>query len=183
MNRLTIVPLACLALAACNQPAVSLTNASPEEVAKAAQASGAKIQMRPGQWETKIEILKMDMPGMEKMPAEYAEKMKAELMKPRTVESCMTEEDLKDRQSKIFTGGGDSKCKFEKYEMSGGSIDAVMNCPGPAGDMKMKMKGSFSGDTFTVNQEMDMKGPTGNARSEARITGKRTGECPAAPKK
>lgn len=181
MKRLTIVPLACIALAACNQASVSLTNASPEEVAKAAKASGAKVEMQPGQWQTKIEILKMDMPGMENLPPQYAEKMKTELMKPRTIESCMTPEDVKDRQSKIFTGG-DSKCKFEKYEMSGGSIDAVMACPGPQGDMKMKMKGSFNGDTFTVNQEMDMKGPTGNAHSEARITGKRIGECPAAKK-
>lgn len=182
MKRTTIIPLACLALAACNQPSVSLTNASPEEAAKAIQASGAKPDMRPGQWQTKIEILSMEMPGMEGMPPQFAEKMKAELMKPRTVESCMTEEDVKQRQSKIFTGNGDSKCKFDKYQMTGGTIDAVMTCPGPQGEMKMHMTGTFAADTFTVNQAMDMKGPTGEMHSKARVSGKRTGDCPAAKK-
>jgi len=179
MKRITIMPLACLALAACNQSGVSLTNASPEEVAKAAKASGTAIQMRPGQWETKIEIQSMDMPAIKDMPPQYAERMKAEMMKPRTVKSCMSEEDAKQGPSKTFTG--DSKCKFEKYAMSGGTIDAVMVCPGPQGEMKMHMNGSFAPETFTVDQAMDMTG-AGAMHLKARVSGKRIGDCPAGEK-
>jgi hypothetical protein len=180
MNRTMILPLACLALAACNQSSVSLTNASPEEVAKAAKAAGTTVQMHPGQWETKIEVLSMDMPGMKDMPPQFGERLKEQLMKPRTVTSCMTEEDARQGPSRAFTG--DSKCKFEKYEMSGGSIDAVMVCPGPQGEVKMHMNGKFATDTFTVDQAMDMTGPTGEMHSKARVTGKRVGDCPAGAK-
>lgn len=180
MKRMTIVPLACLALAACNQPSVSLTNASPEEVAKAAKASGTTIQMRPGQWETRIEIQSMDMPGIKDMPPQFAERMRAELMKPRTVKSCMTEEDARRGPSKAFAG--DSKCKFEKYDMTSGTIDAVMVCPGAQGEVRMHMTGSFAAETFTVDQAMDMTGPTGAMHSKAHVSGKRIGDCPAGEK-
>lgn len=181
MKRFTIVPLAALALAACNQSSVSLTNASPEEVARAAKASGTTVSMRPGEWESKIEMLSMDMPGAKDMPPQFAERLRTELMKPRVVKSCMTAEDVKERQSKIFTGG-DSKCKFEKYEMTGGTIDAVMVCPGAQGEVRMQMTGSFASDSFTVNQAMDMTGPTGATHTKARVTGKRIGDCPAGAK-
>src|ERR1044072_8088929 len=180
MNRMTIVPLACLALAACNQSSVSLTDASPEEVAKAAKASGATVQMQPGQWETKVEVLSMDMPDMKGMPPQLAAQLREQLMKPRTVTSCMSEEDAKQGPSKAFTG--DSKCKFEKYEMSGGTIAATMVCPGPQGDMRMQMNGNFAAETFTVEQAMDMTGPTGAMHTKARVTGKRIGDCPAGAK-
>lgn len=180
MKRIMIAPLACLALAACNQPSVSLTNASPEEVAKAAKASGATVQMHPGQWETQIQILSMDMPDMKGMPPQFAERLKEQLMKPRTVKSCMTEEDARQGPSKAFSG--DSKCKFEKYEMNGGTIDAVMACPGPQGEVKMHMNGTFAAETFTVEQAMDMTGPTGAMHTKARVTGKRIGDCPAGEK-
>jgi hypothetical protein len=180
MNRMTIVPLACLALAACNQSSVSLTNASPEEVARAAKASGTTIQMHPGQWETKIEMLSMDAPGLKDMPPQFAERLKEQLMKPRTITSCMSEEDAKRGPSRALTG--DSKCKFEKYEMNGGSISAVMACPGPQGDMKMEMNGNFAADSFTVEQTMDMAGPTGTMHTKARASGKRIGDCPAGAK-
>lgn len=178
MRQLLLIAAAAFPLAACNQgPSVSLTNASPEEVAKASRDSGVAAEMRPGQWETRIEILKMDMPGLEGMPAQIAEKMKAEMMKPRAVASCMTEADVKQNKSKIFTG--DSKCRFEKYQMSGGAMEAVMICPGTQGDMKMQMSGSFAGESFAVNQSMDMNGPTGKMHTEARVSGKRIGDCPA----
>jgi hypothetical protein len=184
--KLTItVPLAALALAACNQgPSVSLTNASPEEAAKAIEASGAgQAQMRPGKWESKIEVLEMEMPGMEGMPPEFAQKMKTELMKARTVSTCMTEDDLKQRNSKIFTGDKNNKCTFDRYNLSGGKIDAVMTCPGDRGTMKMQMTGTFAAESYALEQSMDMAGPDGkNLHSKSRVSGKRIGDCAAGEK-
>lgn len=180
MNRIVMVPLACFALAACNSSSVSLTNATPEQVAKAAKDSGAAVQLRPGQWETTVQVLSMDMPEMKGMPPQFGERLKAQLMQPHVTKSCMTEEDAKKGPSRALAP--DSKCKFEKYEMSGGTIDAVMVCPGGQGDMKLQMHGTFAGDTMSVEQTMDMTGPTGAMHSKARVTGKRIGDCPAAAK-
>lgn len=177
MKLLTALPLACLALAACNQKDVSLTNASPEEVAKAQAAAGGggHMQMRPGKWESKIEILKMDMPEMKGMPAEFAEKMKAELMKARTVSSCMTEEDVKRPK---FGDHKNGNCTYDKYETAGNRITATMTCKSDnGGKVTLNMGGSFSADTFSVEQTMDMTGPTGAMQSQARVSGKRIGDC------
>ena len=53
---------------------------------------------------------------------------------------------------------------------------------GPQGEMKMHMTGAFAAETFTVNQAMDMKGPTGAMHSKAKVSGKRTGDCAAGVK-
>lgn len=180
MRHVLLITAAALALVSCNK-GVSLTNASTEDVAKAVKESGETAQMRPGKWETKVEMLSMEMPGMEGMPAQVMEKVKAEAMKPRTISSCMTEEDVKSHGGKVF-GSGDDKCKYEKYEMSGGRIDAVMVCPGGTGEVRMAMTGTFTGDSFAVEQAMDMPGPRGAMHTKARVTGKRIGDCAAGEK-
>lgn len=177
MRYFTLVPFAALALAACNQqPSISVTNASPEEVAAKAKSAGIASEMRPGQWETKIDLLEMNMPGMEKVGAAIAAKIKAEMMKPRTISSCMTADDVKMHGGKVF-GQGDTKCKYDSYKVAGGTIDATMTCPGPQGSMTMHMTGSFEPETFTVEQAMDMQSPTGAVHSKARVTGRRIGDC------
>jgi hypothetical protein len=175
MKPMITLPLACLALAACNQNDVSLTNASPEQVAKAQAAAGTTAQMRPGKWESRIEILSMDMPEMKGMPAEFGEKMKAELMKARTVSSCMTEEDVKRPR---FGDQTNNKCTYDKYQTSGNSITATMSCAGDrGGKVTMNMAGTFGADVFSVEQTMDMTGPTGAMKTKARVSGKRVGDC------
>ncbi|MCW3836580.1 DUF3617 domain-containing protein [Sphingomonas canadensis] len=177
MPRLTtFAPLiAVLALAACNQgPSVSLTNASPEEVAAKSKEAGAAPQMKPGKWETKIEVLEFEMPGTDSMPKQLAAQIKERAMKPTTISSCMTEEDVKRPN---FGGKDESKCKFDKYEMSNGKIEAVMSCPGEGGEMKMVTNGSFEAETFAVEQAMDVSGPMGKMHTRARVSGKRVGDC------
>ena len=177
MRTVLLLAVSGLALAAC-KPSVSLTNASPEEVAEAAKASGAEaIQLRPGQWETKVEMVDLQLPDMKGMPAQVAERMRAEMSKPHSVSSCMTEEDVKNHGTKMFGDAG-NKCKYDKYEMSGGHVDAVMSCPSERGATKLHMTGTFAADSFEVQQEMDMDlGVGGTTHTKARVTGKRVGEC------
>ena len=89
-----LVPLALVAttaygLAACDKgPQVDLTNATPAEVAKAIKDSGAtRTMVRPGKWSSTVAILEMNSPGM---PPEMQAAMKARIGEPRTVEACLT---------------------------------------------------------------------------------------------
>ena len=177
MKRLTILPLAALALASCNQKSVSLTNATPEEVAKASKENGPKLS--PGRWETKVEILDISMPGM---PPGFAEKMTEQMKSAAsTVASCIKPEDVDKPNTELFSGQKGSGCTFGKYEMSNGTIDAEMTCPGKgaSGTMTMKMKGTFQPDAVTVENEADVSGgPGGKGMHEkVRVTAHRTGEC------
>lgn len=186
MRRLMMVPVACLALAACQQQAgggngtgqVSLTNASPEQVAEAAKAAGTTgIAFNPGKWESKVELLDMDMSGIEGLPPEFAAKMKAKLMEARVISSCMSPEQAKRPDSSVFTGEHKSNCTFSNYDMANGKIDATMVCKGKAGDTTLHMTGSFGADTFTVEQEITAGGPKGGMHTKARVTGRRVGDC------
>ncbi|MBO9499931.1 MAG: DUF3617 domain-containing protein [Novosphingobium sp.] len=180
MNRLMLAPLGCLALAACNsqEASVSLTNASPQEVAAAAKKAGVpQTVLSPGQWETKTEIVDMQIPGQKEMPKQYLDQMKSR-MATRSKLSCLTKEQVESRDGKIFTGDHEGNCRFAKYEMGNGKIDATMVCAGDRGEMRLHTAGTFSAEAFEVNSEMTGAGAMGGLRTNVKLTGRRVGECP-----
>lgn len=178
MRQMLLIAAVAIPLAACNQgPSVSLTNASPEEVAKqTAAAGGPRTAFSPGLWETKVELLDMDMPGMEGMPKGFADKLKSE-MKAHVTSRCMTPKEAQQPSSDVFTGNQKSNCTFSNYTMAGGKIDATMVCREKSGDMTMHMTGSFGADSFTIDQETTATGPKGKMHSKARVSARRVGDC------
>ena len=162
-----------LALAGCkSEPSVSLTNASPEEVAKQASAAGVVSQIRPGQWETRVELVEFDMPGM-------APEMKAEAMKKSREASahsyCVSEADAK-KPGGLFTGKDDGKCTYSKFEMSGGKLDMTLSCPGRTGGMTMHVAGTFDAEAVTATSEMETSGAFA-MKMKANVHSRRTGAC------
>lgn len=187
MRCLVAIAVASLALGACQKQdstasdgnAVSLTNASPEQVAAEAKGAGlATARFNPGQWETRIEMLSMDMPGMPGggVGKQVMDKMLGE---PMTVSSCMTPEEARKPNARIFSGKGDSSCIYRNFSMAGGKLDATLVCPaeGPGGETVMTQTGEFTGDSFAL--QTDMKVGDSGMRMKARVTGKRTGDCAA----
>lgn len=178
MNRIALAPLALVfALAACNQgPSVSLTNASPEEVAKAVDKAGANQKMKPGQWELKLEVVEMEGPGI---TPDMVAAMKAQ--GSRTDSKCVTKEDVEKPMSEILAGAPSSQCKFSKYSIDGGKVASEMTCPGPGGSMTIKSDATYTDESITAVAETNMTMPTGKAHSKMRISGKRTGDCTTPP--
>ena len=183
MKRFAIPALAVLALAACNQePGVSLTNASPEEVARQAKAAGVAAQLEPGQWETRVDITEFDMAGM--TPEMKADSLAKAKQAQNTHSYCVTPEEAARPGAAMFTGETDSKCTYRKFEMAGGRIDLLMACPGQggAGEMTMAVRGSFTPEGMTAATEMRSSGQLAMVM-KANVTSRRTGECTAPPKK
>lgn len=183
MKRFAIPALAALALAACNQePSVSLTNASPEEVAKQAKAAGIGSQIKPGQWQTKVELTEFDMAGMS--PEMKADSLKKAQQGQNTQNYCVTPEEAAKPGAGLFTGETDDKCTYRKFEMAGGKLDMLMACPGQngAGEMTMAVRGDFTPDAVTATTEMKSEGQLA-LRMKANVTSRRTGECTAPAKK
>ncbi len=173
MTRTIILPLGiALALTACNQgPTVSLTNASPEEVAKAAAASGGGGMPLPGHWEGKLSLGGMEIP--KGLPPAVEAQMKEKLGQPRPFNSCLTPEEASRPKGSFFGNG--SSCTYEHFNMTGGTIDAVMTCPGgPQGEQRMAMKGTYSPDAYHLTMETSA-GPAG--KMTVSIDAKRTGDC------
>ena len=99
MRRHVFLAAACaLAAIGCNRsPTVNAKNATPAEVAKKVQESGADQSMvSAGLWQSKVTIEKLDMPGM---PPEMASRMKTMMAQNQAhdFQTCLTAEDVKPR--------------------------------------------------------------------------------------
>jgi hypothetical protein len=176
---LFLLATAALTLAACDrEPSVELTNATPAEVANAMKESGAtRTMVRPGKWSSTVSILEMDMAGM---PPEMAQKIKAEITKPRTVEACLTPDQV-DHPEKML-GQVPAGCRYQHYKMDGGKVDGKMSCDGPMGKQEMSVVGSYGDDRYSMTIASKITPRPGSAVSTAlnskmKIDSHRIGEC------
>ena len=159
---------------------VNLKNASLEEVQKQAQAAGgAAAKLQPGQWETKVEISDIDMPGVPPAMAKtLGETMKGAAA--TTVTNCITPEEAARPQGKVFGGGNSDQCRYEKFTMGGGRMEGTLVCKDAdrGGSMTMTTNGTFTATSFAIDNDMKMEGGPQAMTMKARVNGKRLGECP-----
>lgn len=158
---------------------VSLQNAAPSEVAAQAQAAGT-MRFNPGQWETRVELIDVDIPGM---PAGAVDMMKQNMSGRAVSSSCITPEQAANPEASVFSGS-DGQCRYTNFTMADGRIDAAMTCTGGGmggGEMKMRTTGTFDRTTFTMQNEMEtsIPGKGGVMKMSSKVTGRRTGDCRA----
>ena len=175
----SVILAAALALAACDrEPSVELTNATPAEVANAMKESGAtRTMVRPGKWSSTVSILEMDMAGM---PPEMAAKIKSEITKPRTVEQCLTPEQV-DHPEKMLAQVP-AGCRYQHYKMEGGKVDGKMSCDGPMGKQEMAVQGTYGSDRYSMTITSKITPAPGSPvaaalNSKMKIDSHRVGEC------
>ncbi|MFL9841657.1 DUF3617 domain-containing protein [Sphingomonas sp. ST-64] len=177
MRVTVMIPFAALALAACGGDEVSVTNASPNEVAKKVDEAGG-ARFNPGEWETTVETISVDIPGLTgPMKDQMTQTM---LNKKQVGKTCVTPEEAKSPPAKVLANG-QGRCTYEKFTMAGGEIDGTLSCDAEGGKMTMRITGSFTGDSFAIENDMQATMP-GSARLmkiKAKTSGKRLGECPA----
>lgn len=184
-----LVPLALLAtsalgLAACDRgPDVDLTNATPAEVAKAMKESGATRSMvRPGKWSSTVAILEMNSPGM---PPEIQQQMKQRLGQPRTVEACLTADQVDNPERML--GNVPANCKYDRYTMGNGKMDGTMRCETNGMVQEMSVAGIYSDDKYslTIDNKTSVPAnavagqPAGNMSMKMKVDSRRLGECDA----
>lgn len=174
-NRLFIVSLGCLAIAACGSDASGPETGehmSTEEVVARAEANPIKPQ--PGQYRASMEVLELTAAGA---PQEAIDMMKQ--MMSRSFEYCLSEEDAEGGFEEMLKEGQDENCGFEKFELEGGDFDAVMSCKGgEEGNIRMSIKGTgteTSSDT-TVTMEGGVPG-MGDGKMVMRNKHERIGDC------
>jgi hypothetical protein len=181
-NLVFTAALPVILLAGCGKSEVDLKNASVEDVVKATANAQA---LNPGQWSMTAKVVSVDMPGLPGQAKAMQDKMSQALIGRETVsENCVTPELAKNPSAEMFAGGAGSDCKFDKYAMVDGKMDARLVCKVPGGgEMKMSMAGPFKGDNFALDTAMEMGGPAAGGKVmtiKTQMTGKRTGECKAA---
>ncbi len=121
-------------------------------------AAGAKPNVKPGQWETTV---RMEMPGMPMA------------MPPMVTSSCLTEKDLVPNTSQP---GQD--CKVTKQKVTGQTVEWAVECKDKNGAVStMTGKGTYKEETFEGTMQMAMSHGGAPMQMNAKVSGKRVGEC------
>ena len=176
---LPLVPL--LFLVACdNTPKVEAENASIEEVAgKVREANEGKAMIvRPGQWESSVELESIEVPGM---PPEAVAQMKKTMARVATGhKSCLTKEQAM-KPKEDFFAGANSNCRYDKFSMDDGKMTGTMRCTSPqgGGSQLIQFDGTYSPDSYEMRMASTVEGasPAGPMKMVMHMTSKRTGEC------
>jgi hypothetical protein len=168
MRFMALAPL--LVIAACSDGAAPTKQDSDAPAAE---------QLSAGQWEMTSEVTKLTQRD-KGTPA-----IKAPQGSKSTSSSCVAEADVKKPQPALFAPEG-SECSYRDLYMSGGRLNATLACSraGLGGTINTNVNGSFTATTFEGNatSETSLSGD-GDVRIDAKLTGRRTGECSAAPAK
>jgi hypothetical protein len=81
----------------------------------------------------------------------------------------------------FFTGNTDDKsCTYERFEMSGGKVSAVMHCAQPGqGKVSMTMNGRYAPQSYdmTMTSNAEGNGRTGKMSMKMSVAAKRVGAC------
>jgi hypothetical protein len=121
-------------------------------------AADPRPNMKPGQWETTVQ---MEMPGM---PV---------AMPPTTTSSCLTEKDLVPNAAPPG-----QECKVTKQKFVGDNVEWSVECKDKSGAVStMTGKGTYKGETFAGTMQMTMNQGGGPMQMNAKMTGKRVGDC------
>lgn len=180
MNKLLLaVPL--MLLAACdNSPKVEAENASIEEVAgKVRDANaGSTMVVRPGQWESSVELESIEVPGM---PEAAVAQMKKTMARVATGhKSCLTAEQAK-KPKEDFFAGANSNCRYDKFSMDDGKMTGTMRCTSPqgGGTQLIQFDGTYAPEAYEMRMASTVEGgsPGGSMKMVMRMSSKRVGEC------
>jgi hypothetical protein len=131
--------------------------------------------MEPGEWEMTMETVNVSAPNL---PPEALAQMKRP---PVTSRTCMSAEEAKGPKPDTFTGNaGGANCKTEGFSWAGGKIKGTTTCSPPGGGkMTMAMDGDYGPNSMTMNMKTSTEAQGMTMNMDARITGKRIGDCPA----
>lgn len=174
MKKLILIALPALALAACDS-----ADKGPKTPEQAAVEMKNAVKMKPGKWQTTMQITKFEMPGA---PPEAAAAMKGMTGQAQTSESCLTKEEAdKDPSEFIKKGQEGADCTFEHFDVSGGKLDGKMVCKKAGqGQMEASMKGTMGAEAMTMAMDTlvsDPKMPGGKVQMSMTMDSKRIGEC------
>lgn len=163
---------ATAALGACSrEPEVSAHNASIAEVAEAAKGA---TKIEPGKWRTTVSVEKMEMPGA---PPQVAEMMRQQTGKAaQSSEMCITKEQAEKPPQELL-GSAAKDCRYEKFEMKGGALDAVMVCKQAGNEMRSTVRGSYGGTRYDLAGTAEMSTAGQKMIVSSKVVGERIGDC------
>jgi hypothetical protein len=171
--------IGCAILAGCNsEPDVDMKNASVGDVAKeVSESSSGESFVRPGKWESTVQFVSMDAPGM---PDSVKSAMQGMNDRRTVFTTCLKPDEVKKPKEDFFAGKDNKECRYDHFRMGDGKIDAVMRCTRQGGGQVMQLQGTYSPESYSMQMAMKADGGQGPAKDmtmKMRVDAKRVGEC------
>ncbi len=140
----------------------------------AAKAKSEMPRPEPGLYRTTVTMTGLKIPGL---PPEM-EGHGAGLT--TTTENCLTKEAVANGYGEMVKQGQNGDCIFERFDVAGGKIDAVMACKAQGRSTRMEMAGTTTktGAEITAAMAMDFEG-AGKGTMNFTTKHERIGDCPA----
>ena len=143
------------------------------------------VQPRPGQYRSTTELVSIEVPGA---PAALADRIKGVLggQFAQTVTSCLTRADAANGFEQQFRELGEGmngfKCDFERFDVDGNDVDAVLSCNGEGSTKaKLTMDGEMNEERQDIAMTMAMENPEipgGKMTAAMSVLTERIGDCP-----
>ncbi len=145
---------------------------SMKEAARKAESEGLKPQ--PGLYKTTVVMEGIDIPGMPPEMADHGAGLTT------TIEDCLTQEEVDKGFGELMKQGQNGECSYEKFNLAGGAIDAVMVCNAQGAKTRMEMAGTATATGADITAKMAMNfADAGEGTMTFTAKHQRIGDCPA----
>ncbi|MBU7579039.1 MAG: DUF3617 domain-containing protein [Porphyrobacter sp.] len=163
---------AALLLSACsdsNADADANGTVSPKEVVEKAQTEMPRPQ--PGLYKTTVTMTGIEIPGV---PEGHGAGQVV------TTEDCLTQAEVDKGFEELVKQGQDGECTYERFNLAGGKLDAVMVCDAQGRVARMEMTGTITATSadMQASTALDFEG-MGSGKMTFTAKHERIGECPA----
>ncbi|MDJ0978731.1 MAG: DUF3617 domain-containing protein [Erythrobacter sp.] len=137
-----------------------------------AQTIDEEMKPLPGQYQSRLELISAEIPGM---PANMTEMMKG--MLERSITICVTPEEVEEGYKEALRKSQDGECRYNSFTATGGRIEAEMVCSTDMGEMTMVMSGTGSPTASDVTMQMTGEMGGGPGSMTMRVRQNRLGDC------
>jgi len=181
MRPIYALPLAAaILLAACGDGGDADGDGAVSGDELAAEAAGA-VQPQPGQYRGSFELLGFEAPGLTDAAKQQMQQLFGSGL-TQGIEFCITEQDIAGNgPEQMVKNLAEGDCTTKSFNVSGGSIESEMQCPGEGGGTRtVKINGQMtaSSSDMTMETSQDMPG-MGETNMKMRVRSERIGDCPA----
>ena len=169
-------------LAACGsdpEPQEGSANAATVEAVNVEGAAEelSRIEIRPGQYESSAKLVNFEVPGL---PEQFAEQVREELAKSLSQGNsfCVTSEEASQGPERMLQEMAESDCTFNRFDVSGGDVNADMQCtPSDGSPARVQMTGNIGAQGSTMRMETAQETPNGTVNLTVDLESRRVGDC------
>ena len=181
MRAIALSLITVVALAGCKQAA------APKSAEEVKQAVAQLDKPLPGLYRSTMKLAEFSVPGMS---SAQSERMRTMFDSAQSHDFCLTAADAAKGYEEMTKRLAQGQCTYDRFEASGGNIDAAMTCHALRGSTsKVAMKGTLNPEGSQVHMTVEQSLPglgaaaqvgLGGMKMVADVTSNRVGDCPAA---